>query len=241
MIGLGTIINTVAIIIGGFIGLIFGNRLSENMQSSMTGACGISVLFIGICGAMKGMMTLSDSGFGTQHELFVVVSIALGAFIGELIDIEGKFEAFGEWLKKKTGNAKDKTFVDAFVSASFTVCIGAMTIVGSLNDGLYGDYTILATKAVLDFIIVIVMTCSIGKGAMFSAIPVFAVQGIITLLAKLIKPIMTTAALADLSMVGSILIFCVGVNLVWGKKIRVANLLPAIIFAVAFSFLPFNF
>ena len=108
-----------------------------------------------------------------------------------------------------------------------------------LEDGLTGDYSILATKAVLDLIIIVVMSCSLGKGAVFSAIPVAAFQGSITLLSGLVKPLMTDGALANLSLVGNVLIFCVGINLVWGKKIKVANLLPAIIVAVAAAFLPF--
>ena len=113
-----------------------------------------------------------------------------------------------------------------------------MAIVGAIQDGLTGDYSILAAKAVLDLIIIMVMTCSMGRGAVFSAIPVAAFQGSITLLAGLVKPIMTDAALANLSLVGNALIFCVGVNLVWGKKIRVANLLPAVVIAVIAAFLP---
>ena len=113
-----------------------------------------------------------------------------------------------------------------------------MAIVGSIQDGLLGDSSILVTKAVLDLIIIMVMTCSMGKGCVFSAIPVFLLQGSITCLARLIQPIMTDAALANLSLVGNILIFCVGINLVWDKKIRVANLLPAIVIAVTAAFLP---
>ena len=107
-----------------------------------------------------------------------------------------------------------------------------MAIVGAIQDGISGDWSILATKAILDFVIILVMTCSLGKGCMFSAIPVFLLEGGMTLLAVLIKPLMTDAALARLSLIGSILIFCVGLNLVWGKKVRVANLLPSIVFAV---------
>ena len=153
---------------------------------------------------------------------------------------EDAFENFGEWLKEKTGNSKEKRFVEGFVTASLTVCIGAMAIVGAIEDGIFGDFSILATKAVLDFIIILVMTGSMGKGCVFSAIPVGILQGSVTMLAKFIKPIMTEPALSNLSMIGSILIFCVGLNLVWGKKIRVANLLPAIVLAVAVAFLPFD-
>ena len=116
-----------------------------------------------------------------------------------------------------------------------------MAIVGSIEDGILGDYSILATKSVLDLVILIVMTSSMGKGCIFSAIPVALVQGSMTLLARLIRPLMTEAALFNLSLVGSILIFCVGLNLVWGKKIRVANLLPSIVIAVALAFAPLNF
>ena len=137
-------------------------------------------------------------------------------------------------------NAKDKQFVEGFVTASLTVCIGAMAIVGALKDGLEGDSSVLVTKAVLDFIIILVMTGSLGKGCAFSAIPVAILQGSITLLAGLVKPVMTEAALGNLSTVGSVLIFCVGVNLVWGKTVRVANLLPAIVIAAAMAFLPFG-
>lgn len=160
--------------------------------------------------------------------------------IGESINIEGWFERFGEWLKIKTGNAKDKDFVNGFVTASLTVCIGAMAIVGAIQDGILGDYSILAIKTILDLIIIMVMTCSMGKGCAFSAIPVFVFEGGITLLSRFIKPVMTEAALFNLSLIGSILIFCVGLNLVWGKKVRVANLLPAVVLAVIVAFLPVN-
>ena len=139
-----------------------------------------------------------------------------------------------------TGNSGDASFVNAFVTASLTVCIGAMAIVGAIQDGILGDYSTLAVKSVLDFIIVAVMTSSMGKGCAFSAIPVLAFEGSITLLARLIAPIMTDMAIAYLSLIGSILIFCVGVNLVWGKKVRVANMLPAVFLAVLAAYLPWS-
>ena len=234
MAGLGTIINSAAIIVGGVFGLLFGKILNERIQDSLQKASGICVLFIGIAGAMEGMLKLSGSS------MLIVASLALGALVGEILNIEHGFERFGEWLKVKTGNAKDKSFVEGFVTASLTVCIGAMAVVGSIKDGISGDYSILATKAILDFIIIMVMTCSLGKGCIFSAIPVAVFQGLMTALARLIKPLMTDGALANLSLIGSILIFCVGVNLVWGKRIKVANLLPSLVFAVAIAFLPFD-
>ena len=239
MFGLGTIINTAAIVLGGVFGGLFGKLLKDRHQESLCKVCGICTMFIGIGGALEGMLSVSGGSIVSGRALLIIACLALGALVGELLNIEGGFERFGQWLKVKTGNAKDKRFVEGFVTASLTVCIGAMAIVGSIQDGLTGDASILFTKAILDLIIIMVMTCSMGKGCAFSAIPVFLLQGSVTLLAVLIKPIMTEAALANLSLVGNILIFCVGINLVWEKKIRVANLLPAIIFAVAAAFLPF--
>lgn len=238
MVGLGTIINVAAIILGGLLGKLCGRFLSERYQDTLKKTCGICTLFVATGGAMEEMLSVNGSAVSSSRSLFIVSCLALGAFLGELCNLEDKFERFGEWLKVKTGNGKDKNFVDGFVTASFTVCIGAMAIVGSIQDGIFGDYSILATKSILDFIIILVMTCSFGKGCAFSAIPVALLQGTMTVVARLIKPLMTDAALSNLSLIGSILIFCVGVNLVWGKKIRVANLLPAIVIAVIVAFLP---
>ena len=238
MIGLGTIINVAGIIFGGLLGILFGKIMPERLQDSLSKSCGICVLFIGIAGALEGMMSVEGKTLVGGKTMLIIISIALGALVGELINIEAGIEKFGEWLKVKTGNSSEHRFVEGFVTASLTVCIGAMAIVGSIEDGIFGDYSILATKAILDLIIILVMTCSLGKGCIFSAIPVALLQGGITILARFIKPLMTDSALSNLSLVGSILIFCVGVNLVWGKKVRVANLLPAIIFAVGFAFIP---
>lgn len=238
MYGLGTIINTAAIVAGGAGGALFGRLLKEKVQDTLTKCCGISTLFIAVTGALEQMLSVENGAIASHGAMLVIGCLTIGAVIGELLDLEGAFERFGEWLKQKTGNAKDKRFVDAFVTASLTVCIGAMAIVGSIEDGITGDYSILATKSVLDFIIIMVMSCSMGRGAVFSAIPVTILQGSITALAGLLRPVMTAAALGNLSMVGSVLIFCVGVNLVWGKKVRVANLLPAIVVAVIAAFLP---
>lgn len=237
MVGLGTIINTLAIILGGLGGLLFGRFLKESVQDALCKACGVSTLFLGIAGALEGMLTVEGTGVVSGGAMLIIGCIALGSLIGALLNLEDGMERFGQWLKIKTGNARDTLFVDAFVTASLTVCIGAMAIVGSIQDGIKGDYSILAAKAVLDFIIIMVMTCSMGKGCIFSAIPVAIFQGSITALAGLIKPLMTDAALSNLSMIGSILIFCVGVNLMWGKKLQVANMLPAVVLAVAAAFL----
>lgn len=241
MYGLGTVINVAAIIIGGILGLLFGKLIKQRHQDALTIACAISVMFIGISGALEGIMSLgADGKLHSGRSMLIVSCLALGALVGELIDIEGWFERLGEWLKKKSGSSGDNKFIDGFLSASFTVCIGAMAIVGAINDGIYGDISILVTKSILDLIIIMVMAGSMGKGCIFSAIPVAILQGGVTALSWVIRPLMTDAALGNLSLVGSILIFCVGLNLVWGKKVKVANLLPAIIFAVAAAFLPIS-
>ena len=238
VIGLGTVLNAAGILLGGLLGMACGRFLSERIQQTLNMACGVSVLFLGIAGAMEGMLSIQDGALSSGGTMMIVGSLALGGLAGELIDLERLFERFGQWLKVRTGNAREQRFVEGFVTASLTVCVGAMAIVGAIEDGMFGDWSILATKAVLDLIIVLVMTCSLGKGCLFSAIPVALLQGLVTALARFIRPVMTDAALANLSTVGSILIFCVGLNLVWGKKIRVANLLPAVVFAVIFAFLP---
>ena len=238
MPGLGTIINIAGILLGGVLGLFFGRLLKDQHQQTLIRVCGVSTLFIGISGALEGMLAIQGNTIVSGSAMLIVICLSLGALVGELLNIEDCFERFGKWLKLKTGNAKDSMFVNGFVTASLTVCIGAMAIVGSIEDGISGNYSILATKAVLDLIIIMVMTCSLGKGCIFSAIPVGLLQGSVTLLSTFLRPLMTPAAQSNLSMIGSILIFCVGINLVWDKRIRVANLLPAIIFAIIAAFLP---
>ena len=237
MFALGTIVNTLAILAGGVFGALFGKMLGIRQQETLTRTCGVCSMFIGLSGTLEEMMSVQDGHIVTSGSLLMIICLAIGALIGEMLNLEGAFERFGAWLKVKTGNAKDKRFVDGFVTASLTVCIGAMAIVGAIQDGIQGDPSILLAKSVLDLIIIAVMTCSMGKGCVFSAIPVFLLQGSVTCLARLIQPVMTEGALANLSLIGSILIFCVGINLVWDKKIRVANLLPAIVIAVIAAFI----
>lgn len=241
MPGLGTIINVILIIIGGVFGRLFGKLIKESMQETLTATCGVAVLFVGIGGALEGMLTEENGIISSGRGVFIVVILLLGAIVGELINIEGGFERFGAWLKIKTGNAKDGNFVNGFLTASFTVSIGAMAIVGAIEDGINGDYSILLTKGILDLIIIMVMAAAMGKGPIFSFIPVAILQGSVTLLSRFIIPVLTDESLANLSMIGSILIFCVGINLIWGRKIKVANLLPSVVFAVAAAFLPFTF
>ena len=237
MFGLGTLINMGAILLGGLVGMLVGKAIPKRFQDMLYMVCGISTLFIGIGGCLQHMLIIEGNALNTQGTMMMLLSLTLGAVIGEWINLEKRLEQFGAWLKRKTGNAGDATFIDAFVTASLTVCIGAMAIVGAIQDGLAGDISILAAKSVLDLVIICVMAASMGKGCIFSFIPVGLLQGSVTALSLVLKPIMTDSALSNLSYVGSVLIFCVGVNLVWGKKVKVANMLPAVVIAVVWSFL----
>lgn len=237
MPGIGTIINVILIIFGGLLGLLFGKVIKPNMQQSIITANGVVVLFLGISGAMEKMLEITSDGLTTNGSLMLIICIVIGTLIGELINIEGGFERFGKWLKKKSGNGSDAGFLDAFLTTSFTVCIGAMAIVGSIQDGLLKDPSMLVAKAILDFVIVFMLTSALGKGCIFSAIPVAILQGSVTLCSGLLEPLMNETALSYLSMTGSVLIFCVGINLIWPGKIKVANMLPSIVLAVLWAIL----
>lgn len=238
MIGIGTIINVAGILCGGLLGLAFGKRLPERFQSILIQSASVCVLFLGIGGCMEKMLQITQDGLASSGSIMMILCFVLGSVVGELINIDRRLEQFGAWLKEKTGSGGDASFVDAFATSSLTVCIGAMAVVGAVQDGIYGNYSILAAKAVLDLIIILVMTASMGKGCIFSAIPVGVFQGLVTLLAVFVEPFLTEPALANLSLTGSIMIFCIGVNLIWNMKIRVANMLPTLLFAVLWDFLP---
>ena len=240
MIGLGTIINVAAVIVGGLLGLVFGKLLKENVQESLIKAMGIAVIFLGIGGCMEKMLTAGADGIiSTGGSMMMILSLMLGTVVGEILGLEHQIERFGSWLKVKTGSSGEKRFIEGFVTTSLTICIGAMAIIGAIEDGINGNYSILAAKAVLDCVVVLLLTSSLGKGCIFAAIPVAILQGLVTILARVIEPVMTEAALNNLSYVGNILICCVGINLVWNLKLRVANMLPSIVFAVIAAFIPF--
>ena len=237
MIGLGTIVNAGAIVGGGLVGLLCGKALSGRFQKTILAGMAACVIFTGIAGTLQEMLRILPNGrFEVHGTMMMVVSLALEALLGEALNLDDRFERFGEWLRRVTRNQKDFTFVNAFVTASLTVCIGAMAIVGSIEDGVSGAHDILFLKAALDCVIVMVMAAAMGKGAIFSALPVFVLQGAVTLLARVLASVLTPAALGNLAYIGNILIFCVGWNMINGKKrIRVANLLPALLIAVIWA------
>ena len=237
MTGIGSIVNAVAIIAGGLVGLAVGSFISKRVQATLVSGMAVGTLFIGAGSTFSKMLVSGEGGsLESRGALMLVISLAVGAVAGELLDIDGKMERFGEWLKRVSHNERDGSFLDAFVTASLTFCIGAMAILGALEDGLKGDPSLLYLKSVMDGIFTIALTASLGKGVLFSAIPILLFQGSITLASSLLRPIMTPEVLDAISLVGGVLIFCVGWNILWHeKKIRVANLLPALVVAVVWA------
>ena len=237
MIGLGTLYNALGVVFGGLLGLLIGQRLSEDFHETLLKVTGVAVFVLGIAGTLEKMLVVHGSHVESHGSMMLILSLVIGTVIGELLKIEEGLEHLGIWLKEKTGNQGDTSFVDAFMTTALTIiCIGAMAVVGAVQDGLTGDTSTLLAKAILDMVIVLVLTVSKGKGAIFAVVPLVILQGLITLLAHLIAPIMTPQALSNLSLVGSSLILCVGINLIWGKRIKVANLLPAVLISIIWAF-----
>lgn len=235
MKGLGTIINVFAILAGSSLGILIKGGMKEKLQNTLVQACGLATLFIGISGTLENMLVVTENGIQTEGTLLLICSLVIGGFLGELIDIEEKLDRVGEKIKGMVKSQNDSRFVDGFVTASLVVCIGAMAVVGSIQDGLTGDYSMLLSKSILDFIITIVFASTMGIGVMFSAVALGIYQGAITLLAVFIAPYMTDSMIASLSLVGSALIFGVGVNLIWEKKIKVGNMLPALLVPIIYE------
>ncbi len=235
---MGTLINCLAIITGALIGKRIGALIPQTVRDTVLRANGAAVIAIGINGIVSKSLVLTQNTVATRGTLNLILSICLGAVIGSWIDIEGKLERFGEYLKRHSGNTGDSGFTEAFMTASLTVCIGAMAIVGAIEEGITGDMSILLSKAILDFVIILVMASSLGNGVLFSFIPVGILQGSVTLLAGLLVNAFTPNVLDALSLTGSLIIALVGVNLLFGKTISTANLLPALLFTVLFTAVP---
>lgn len=241
MRGLGTIINTLAVVLGGLIGMGLRSGLSEKMQTTLMQACGIATIFIGVGGTLAQMLTVNQGVFSTRGTMILILSLVLGGLLGEWIDLEARMESIGERIKAAAGRENDNRFVEGFVNVSLVICVGAMAIVGSIQDGISGDYTMLTAKAVLDMIIVLVFAATYGFGALCSGLAILVYQGAITLAAALWGSFASDAVIHVLSFVGSALIFCVGVNICFYKKIRVGNLLPALLVAVILQLLSDTF
>lgn len=219
---LGTIVNSLAIIAGAIIGILFGQALPEKMKKTVIQGIGLAVLLIGISMALQ-----------TKNTLIVIASLVIGGIIGEWIDIEYRLQQLGEWLEKKLSKGKSKgNFTKAFVTTSLIYCVGAMAIMGALESGLKGEHSILYAKAMLDGISAIVFASSMGIGVLASVVPVFLYQGGITLSASLLQGLLSAPVVAEMSATGGLLILGIGLNILEIKEIKVGNLLPGIFVAI---------
>lgn len=219
---LGTIVNSLAIIGGSLAGFVLKGGIPEKINDSIMKGLALSIMIIGISGAIK-----------SENMILVICSIVIGTIIGELIDIDKWLKRLGDFIESRLQGRGGK-ISEGFVTASLVYCVGAMAILGSLNSGLKGDHKILFTKAMLDGISAIMFTSTLGIGVALSAVSVFIYQGAITLAASSIQGILTGPVIIELSAVGSLLIMGLGFNMLGLTKIRVANLLPAILIPIAY-------
>ncbi len=234
MLGIGTIINALAIVIGGIIGNLFGRRITKSMQELLIKTIGIAVMFIGISGTLQYMLVIKNGKLETQGTMLLIISLILGSIIGEVFKIENKFVCIGEFIKRKINRKEDSYFVDGFVNTTLIVCVGAMGIVGAIQEGLTGNSSTLLTKSLLDLVFVIINASIFGIGTAFAAVPLFIYQGIITVIAKLGGDFATEVLINDISMIGATLIFCIGINLLWERKIKIGNMIPAILIPIIY-------
>ncbi len=215
----GTIINTLAIVLGGLLGLLFRKGIPENFNRTIQDGLGIVVLAIGI-------------QYVVQAEQWAIlgISVALGALIGDWRQWDQRLQLIGDKIQQ-TFKTKGSNFAQGFISASLLFCVGAMAIVGALEDGLTGNYDILVVKALLDGIFAIVFSANLGAGVILSAVPVFLYQGAISLGAVWLKPLLTPLLMNTITSLGGLLIAALGLNITGISNIRIANLLPALLVA----------
>ncbi|MDE5859497.1 MAG: DUF554 domain-containing protein [Oscillospiraceae bacterium] len=236
MIMLGTIVNTAAVVIGGGAGMLVKKGLKKDFQDSLMKTLGIAVIFLGTAGAMTGLLEFKDGAFPPRGTMLMILSLTLGIITGELLKIENRMESLGERLKKLVRAESDNLFVQGFVTNALVICVGAMAVVGALQDGINRDPSTLFAKAILDAMISMVFAASLGVGVLFAAVPLFLYQGAITLLAGVAAPFFTDEVVGNLSYIGNVLIAVVGVNLLFGKTVKVGNMLPALVFAVILGY-----
>lgn len=232
---MGTLINAALILLGGIIGLVFKKAVSKQMEQSIHKATGIAVLIIGICGVLSAMLRADATGkISSSGELILVVSLVVGTFIGELLKLEDRLNSGCRWIENKF---KMSNFASGFISATMIYCVGAMAIVGSINDGLLGDSSTLITKGILDGVTSVVLAASLGYGVLFSAVPILLYQGGMTLLAGLLDKVLVGDLLNNICMVGYALVMCIGVNFLYNsdKKIKTVNMLPSLLVPVVYA------
>ena len=218
---LGTIVNTIAVIIGAFIGIGLKRGLPEKLSDTLMKGLGLCTIFLGISGSLSG-----------ENSMVLIISMVLGALIGESVDLEDKVNKLGQWVEKKfsqkSGDDKKNSIAEGFVTASLLFCVGAMTIVGSLQSGLSGNHEMLFNKSVLDFVAAIIFASSLGIGVAFAAAFVFVYQGAITLMAQWIAPFLNDTVINEMTCVGSVIIIGLALNMLGITKLRVMNYVPAI-------------
>lgn len=218
---IGVIVNVVAVIIGSLIGLLFKKGIPKTLSDVVMIAIGLCTLVIGIQGSIA-----------TDNPLILIISMVLGTIVGSLIDLDKRLHNLGKLAENLVpSNPQNGSVAYAFVAASLLMCVGAMSVVGSLNAGLVGDNSILFTKSLMDFISSIFMTLSLGVGVALASITVLVLQGSVVLLAQVIAPILTDSMVLAMSSVGSVIILALGLNLIGLSKFKIANFLPAILFA----------
>lgn len=222
----GVLVNTATVIIGSLIGLIFNKGIPKKYTDSIMTGIGLCTVYIGISGTLKG-----------ENTLILIISIVLGVATGTGMDIDGRINMLGDWIgnRFRKSGGETATIAQGFITASLLFCIGAMTIVGSLNAGLSGDNEMLFTKSLLDLISSAILAASLGIGVIFAAAFVFVFQGSIVMMAQYLQPILTESAINELTCAGSLMILALGLNLIGVTKIKVANYLPALIIAPLIS------
>jgi len=216
----GTLVNVAAVLLGSGIGLAVGKRLPERLQRIITTGLGLSTLLIGMQMALK-----------VQNMLVLIASMVIGGVVGELLGIEAGLERAGEWLKSRARSSSG-TFVTGFVTASLVFCVGPMTIVGSIQEGMSGNPEIIYTKSMLDGAASVAFASSLGIGVIFAAVTVLVLQGALTLLGAQLAFLLRAEILNELTATGGLLILAIGLMLLEVKRIRVANLLPALVVVV---------
>lgn len=216
----GTFTNAAAIVLGGLLGVLLRRGIPEPVKETVIQGLGLSVLLIGMQMALK-----------TENILLVVFSLVLGGVAGQLADIEKRLAALGDLLETRFGGGEGR-LSRAFITSSLIYCVGAMAIVGSIEDGLNGNPSILFAKSTLDGVSAVIFGSTMGVGVVFSALPVFLYQGSITLLADTFKNILTEGVVRELSATGGLLIVGIGINVLGIREIRVGNLLPSLVVVV---------
>lgn len=229
---MGSVVNAISIIIGGLLGLILKKGIKENIQDGIYKAIGVCVLVIGINGVLSNMSTITNGTLSTSGELLLVISIVIGTFIGESIDIDAKLNGLSGKIEKKFHLSG---FANSFVIGSIMFCVGAMAIIGSINDGLLHDPNVLYIKSILDGITSIIFGATLGMGVIFASIPVLLYQGFITILASSLSAVLVGEFLRQICMVGYVMVICIGINFLAPNKLRVANMLPALLVVIVYN------